>query len=126
MALRKPEPTDSIGDARASADVLTAGAAAPGRATREYDFSAELFDSEPRIRDFNLHLMRTGAALLVAFEAIYFIVAYFSPNLTPAAVAMHVAMMVVTTVVGAFTMTSSFERNGQSALPTCWPSTVLP
>ncbi len=117
MALRKPEPTDSIGDARASADVLTAGAAAPGRATREYDFSAELFDSEPRFRDFNLHLMRAGAALLVAFEAIYFIVAYFSPNLTPAAVAMHVAMMVVTTVVVAFTMTSSFERNWR---PVCF------
>jgi hypothetical protein len=70
MALRKPEPTDSIVDAQASADVPTAAAAAPERAMRGRDLSAELFDSEPRIRDFNLHLMRAGAALLVAFETI--------------------------------------------------------
>jgi PAS domain S-box-containing protein len=56
--------------------------------------------------------MRAGAALLVAFEAIYFIVdSYAAAPLTPATITLNAGAMAITALVLAFTMTSWFERN---------------
>ena len=56
--------------------------------------------------------MRAGAALLVAFEAIYFIIdSDFPPALTPAAVALHAGAVGITALVLALTMSNWFERN---------------
>ena len=90
MAVRKSEPADSIVDARISVDapMPVPPASSTERAANERRRATEAFDSDTRIWSFNLRLMRAGAALLVAFEAIYFIIdSDFPPALTPAAVA---------------------------------------
>ena len=115
MAVRKPEPADSIGDTRASADVLVAAPPLPAleQTARKRGRTTELFDSETRIWDFNLRLMRAGAALLVAFEGIYFIAAYVSPKLTLTALVLHAATIAITALVLALSMTNWFERKWQ-------------
>jgi PAS domain S-box-containing protein len=114
MAVRKSEPADSIVDARISVDAPMPGAPAPStqRAANERGQTTEAFDSDTRIWSFNLRLMRAGAALLVAFEAIYFIIAsHFPPTLTPTAVALHAGAIGITALVLALTMSKWFERN---------------
>ena len=114
MAVRKSEPADSIVDARISVDapMPVAPASSTERAANERRRATEAFDSDTRIWSFNLRLMRAGAALLVAFEAIYFIIdSDFPPALTPAAVALHAGAVGITALVLALTMSNWFERN---------------
>ena len=66
----------------------------------------------------NLRLMRAGAALLVAFEAIYFIVdSYIPPPLTPVTAALHAGAIGITALVLALTTSKWFERNWR---PVCF------
>ncbi|MGB6561476.1 MAG: response regulator [Candidatus Binataceae bacterium] len=114
MAVRKSEPADSIVDARISVDapMPVPPASSTERAANERRRATEAFDSDTRIWSFNLRLMRAGAALLVAFEAIYFIIdSDFPPALTPAAVALHAGAVGITALVLALTMSNWFERN---------------
>jgi hypothetical protein len=102
MAVRKSEPADSIVDARISVDapMPVPPASSTERAANERRRATEAFDSDTRIWSFNLRLMRAGAALLVAFEDIYFIIdSDFPPALTPAAVALHAGAVGITALV---------------------------
>ncbi len=58
--------------------------------------------------------MRSGAALLVIFEVIYFIFdRYISPPLTPATTALHAGAVGLTVLVLALTTSKRFERKWQ-------------
>ena len=110
MAVRKSEPAD----ARMFADVPISAAPAPAtaQAERERGRLVSAFDSDTRIWGFNLRLMRAGAALMVGFEAIYFIVdSYIPPTLTLATAALHAGAIGITALVLALTMSKWFERN---------------
>ena len=75
MAVRKTEPSDSDVDARVSSDapMSVAPPAAAEPQALDHGRSTATFDSDARLWGFNLRLMRSGAALLTAFEIVYFI-----------------------------------------------------
>ncbi len=69
------------------------------------------FGPGSRIWSFNLRLMRAGAALLVCFEIVYFILdSYISPPLTPATTMLHVCAVAITALALALTTSKWFER----------------
>ena len=118
MAVRKPEPTDSTVEARMSADAPISPTPASEQAAREPARTTAVHDSDAIIRGLNLRLMRSGAALLVGFEAIYFIIdLYIPPPLTLATAALHAGAMSVTAFVLALTTSKWFERNWR---PVCF------
>jgi PAS domain-containing protein len=111
MAVRKP--VDSTVDARTSADAPISLVPAPAteQAAGERGGPSGAFGPGSRIWSFNLRLMRAGAALLVCFEIVYFILdSYISPPLTPATTMLHVCAVAITALALALTTSKWFER----------------
>ena len=111
MAVRKP--VDSTVDARTSADAPISLVPAPAteQAAGERGGPTGAFGPGSRIWSFNLRLMRAGAALLVCFEIVYFILdSYISPPLTPATTMLHVCAVAITALALALTTSKWFER----------------
>ncbi|HEY2523506.1 MAG TPA: PAS domain S-box protein, partial [Candidatus Binataceae bacterium] len=114
MAVSKPVPADSSNDLRKVADQPpgpTTGPAAewtPGEGHTLLGFH----DLQAAIPGWNLHLLRTGAALLAGFEILYFVADHFlSPLPTPADTALHAAAIGLTLSVFALAYSRWFERH---------------
>jgi PAS domain S-box-containing protein len=117
MALREPEPPHSIVGAQMSLDASASiTPAPPAKPTgREHRQATAVGDSDATIQGLNLRLMRSGAALLVGLEVIYFLADfYLPPSMTLATAALHAGTIGVTAIVLALTMTEWFERNWRS------------
>ena len=120
MAVRKPEPTDPIVDARMPADspLSAAPASAAEQASREHGGLTAAHDPCKMIRGWNLRSLRAGAALLAGFEIIYFILdRYISSPLTPATMAPHAGAVGITLLLVALTTSKWFERHWR---PVCF------
>ncbi len=120
MAVRKPEPTDPIVDARMPADspLSAAPASAAEQASREHGGLTAAHDPCKMIRGWNLRSLRAGAALLAGFEIIYFILdSYISSPLTPATMAPHAGAVGITLLLVALTTSKWFERHWR---PVCF------
>lgn len=116
MTVSKPEPTGSTVEAATSANpsINTSAAQGTAQTTREGRGNETVIDDDSSsiIWSLNLRLLRSGVALLAAFEIAYFILDRFvRPPLPRATLALHAGAVSIAVLALALTTSNWFERH---------------
>ncbi|HVB78551.1 MAG TPA: response regulator [Candidatus Binataceae bacterium] len=103
--------------------MATEATPAAEQAARERERLIGFHDPETMNLGWSLRLMRAGAALLVGFEIIYFVVDFcIPPPMTLAKLALHTGAVSISALVLALTRSEWFERNWR---PVCFSNLVV-